>query len=602
MSTLKSALPPSLTILASIANRLHPNRTTGRAPLRTARRDSLRQQLRLAADDWLVSPPPPPPSLQLYAFQSVPKPGGSATQKMASFFTAPGAGEGTTSLPHGGEDSHVTVAVRVRGLEPSGAGEGADLPAIFPHEGDPDRSLVIDTTGRGGTAFTFDHAFWSLGQTASKYPSVHQLPAEAEQETIYEKLGVPVVEDTLRGYNCSVFACGQTGSGKTFTMMGPSGGVSSPQPGQEQQQQEQQPGARDEQAQRGLIPRISEALFKATTASPGAHVEATALGKYEVTHSFVVSYVEIYLEKVHDLLVETPAGGGVLLREGPGLKVREHPKTGPYVDGATLVRVHTFDQALALIELGNRNRAVASTHLNSYSSRSHCVFTIQYVKSRRDVESGVLMHQVSKLNLIDLAGSENAGSAGTTGERLKEGGSINRSLLTLGLVIKGLTDRGKKAGGRVSPWAGGKGREALSCSINHFLSNSSDTTSARPQAAVIPYRDSVLTFLLKGRYMQHASFHSYTFIHVTCTRALVRHTHFDRSKRNATSPPTPQDSLGGNARTTMLATVRPGLAFHEESLSTLKYASRARSIVNTYVVRRLAGASRSPCCSCLPAW
>ena len=109
---------------------------------------------------------------------------------------------------------------------------------------------------------------------------------------------------------------------------------------------------------------------------------------------------------------------------------------------------------------------MAATSLNSYSSRSHAVFSIHYIKSRRDMENGALMHQTSKLNLIDLAGSENASAAGTTGERLKEGGSINKSLLTLGLVIKQLSQNAQKKGAKVRTvvdWGGCVWCASLSC-------------------------------------------------------------------------------------------------------------------------------------------
>ena len=287
---------------------------------------------------------------------------------------------------------------------------------------------------------------------------------------------------------------------------------------------------------RGLIPRICEALFE----TPLRAAETAATGEvYEVTHSFVVNYVEIYNERVQDLLVSpTTASPGpssstsvssffssptapaaALSPAQPSsnpntsttttnnkpptpLRVREHPKHGPYVDGASAFRVHSFEQVQALLDLGARNRKVSSTDMNATSSRSHALFTIHYTKSKRDVVTNVVVEQTSKLNLIDLAGSENAHSAGTTGARLKEGANINKSLLTLGLVIKALATKGK---------------------------------------ALVPYRDSVLTFLLK-------------------------------------------DSLGGNSKTTMLATIRPGLTFYEESLNTLRYADRAKSIVNVVVV------------------
>jgi len=300
-------------------------------------------------------------------------------------------------------------------------------------------------------------------------------------------------------------------------------------------------------ADRGLIPRISEALFTDTApvASGPAHtgkimtVESTAVGNFEVTHAFDVTYVELYLERVHDLLAPTPnnssssssssSGSSPSSPVSPGaspvqtaLRVREHPKLGPYVDGATSTRVSSYEEVMALLETGNKNRMVAATELNATSSRSHAIFTIQYTKTKQEMSlssggggggreggggggegsasapagAAVCLQQSSKLSLIDLAGSENAGKSGTKGERLKEGGSINKSLLTLGLVIKALaTAKQQQRGGGGSSPAGGRGG-----------GGGGGWGEAK---AVVPYRDSVLTFLLK-------------------------------------------DSLGGNSRTTML--------------------------------------------------
>ena len=128
---------------------------------------------------------------------------------------------------------------------------------------------------------------------------------------------------------------------------------------------------------------------------------------------------------------------------------------------------------------------MGATFLNSSSSRSHAIFTIQYTKTKRDLDTGAVLHQASKLNLLDLAGSENATSAGTSGERLKEGGSINKSLLTLGLVIKALAERSI----RMQRMAGS--------SASSTSSSFSSTPRNGGGAPVIPYRDSVLTFLLK---------------------------------------------------------------------------------------------------------
>jgi hypothetical protein len=98
------------------------------------------------------------------------------------------------------------------------------------------------------------------------------------------------------------------------------------------------------------------------------------VGRFEVRHIFKVTYVEIYMEKVQDLLVPTRR-----VDSSHQLKVREHPKMGTYVEGATIVEVESFQDIRDLLDLGNENRVTASTSMNSVSSRSHAVFTIQYV-------------------------------------------------------------------------------------------------------------------------------------------------------------------------------------------------------------------------------
>uniref|UniRef100_A0A673BFV4 Kinesin motor domain-containing protein n=1 Tax=Sphaeramia orbicularis TaxID=375764 RepID=A0A673BFV4_9TELE len=191
-----------------------------------------------------------------------------------------------------------------------------------------------------------------------------------------------------------------------------------------------------------------------------------------------VSYMEIYNERVRDLL--DPKGSRQTLR------VREHTVLGPYVDGLSRLAVASYKDIESLMSEGNKSRTVAATNMNEESSRSHAV---------------------SKLSLVDLAGSERATKTGAAGERLKEGSNINKSLSTLGLVISALADQGA-----------GKNR-------NKF----------------VPYRDSVLTWLLK-------------------------------------------DSLGGNSRTAMVATISPSADNYDETLSTLRYADRAKNIVNHAVV------------------
>ncbi|XP_040827403.1 kinesin-like protein KIF13B, partial [Ochotona curzoniae] len=189
------------------------------------------------------------------------------------------------------------------------------------------------------------------------------------------------------------------------------------------------------------------------------------------------------------------------------LKVREHSVLGPYVDGLSKLAVTSYKDIESLMSEGNKSRTVAATNMNEESSRSHAVFKITLTHTLYDVKSGTSGEKVGKLSLVDLAGSERATKTGAAGDRLKEGSNINKSLTTLGLVISALADQ-----------SAGKNK-------NKF----------------VPYRDSVLTWLLK-------------------------------------------DSLGGNSKTAMVATVSPAADNYDETLSTLRYADRAKHIVNHAVV------------------
>ncbi|XP_051262748.1 kinesin-like protein KIF13A isoform X7 [Dicentrarchus labrax] len=304
--------------------------------------------------------------------------------------------------------------------------------------------------------FAFDHCFWSMDES--------NVPKYAGQEVVFKCLGEGILENAFQGYNACIFAYGQTGSGKSFSMMGNG----------------EQPG---------LIPRLCCSLFERV------HRE----GNEGHTFKVEVSYMEIYNEKVRDLL--DPKGSR------QSLKVREHKVLGPYVDGLSQLAVTNFEDIEVLMSEGNKSRTVAATNMNEESSRSHAVFSIIVTQTLYDLQSGNSGEKVSKLSLVDLAGSERVSKTGAAGERLKEGSNINKSLTTLGCVISALADQ-----------SAGKGK-----------------------AKFVPYRDSVLTWLLK-------------------------------------------DNLGGNSKTAMIATVSPAADNYEETLSTLRYADRAKRIVNHAVV------------------
>ncbi|KAJ8979719.1 hypothetical protein NQ317_015543 [Molorchus minor] len=305
--------------------------------------------------------------------------------------------------------------------------------------------------------FTFDYSYWSHDKDDENY---------ASQERVYNDLGTEVVDCAFGGYNACVFAYGQTGSGKTFTMMG-----SPDNP--------------------GLIPRICKALFDRMTEN----------SKKGTTHKVQVSYLEIYQERVADLLRD---------RGGRSLKVREHQKNGPYVQGLTTCLVTNYGHIHECMERGNSRRTTAATNMNDVSSRSHAIFTITFVQA--GYCDGVPSETVSKIHLVDLAGSERADATGAKGQRLKEGAHINKSLVTLGLVISLLAEVSSK---------------------RKLPKNEKD----QEKVTFIPYRDSVLTWLLK-------------------------------------------DSLGGNSKTIMIAAVSPADCNYTETLSTLRYANRAKNIIN----------------------
>uniref|UniRef100_A0A663MIW8 Kinesin family member 13B n=1 Tax=Athene cunicularia TaxID=194338 RepID=A0A663MIW8_ATHCN len=307
-----------------------------------------------------------------------------------------------------------------------------------------------------GDVFAYDHCFWSMDESVKeKY---------AGQDVVFKCLGENILQNAFEGYNACIFAYGQTGSGKSYTMMG-----TADQP--------------------GLIPRLCSGLFE----------RAQKEENEEQSFKVEVSYMEIYNEKVRDLL--DPKGSR------QSLKVREHSVYGPYVDGLSKLAVASYKDIESLMSEGNKSRTVAATNMNEESSRSHAVFKIILTHTLYDVQSGTSGEKVGKLSLVDLAGSERATKTGAAGDRLKEGSNINKSLTTLGLVISALADQ-----------AAGKNK-------NKF----------------VPYRDSVLTWLLK-------------------------------------------DSLGGNSKTAMVATVSPAADNYDETLSTLRYADRAKNIVNHAVV------------------
>ena len=258
---------------------------------------------------------------------------------------------------------------------------------------------IIEEEGNQANMFHFDHVF----------------PTTSSQQAVYEYCGKHLVKEALNGFNCTIFAYGQTGSGKTFTMMGPTTTAS---------------GLRREQdaSQRGLIPRIIEEIFASIS-------EADE----ELEFTVKVSYAEIYMEKLRDLIDPSHLGTDFGGEKKKALRIRQDKLRGVYIEGITELYTSNPTEVLEIMMRGNVHRAIASTRMNQDSSRSHSVFTVTI--TNRNVRTTV--SKESKLVLIDLAGSEMVKKTAASGQTMKEAQTINKSLSALGNVIMALTMRKK---------------------------------------------------------------------------------------------------------------------------------------------------------------
>ncbi|XP_050988817.1 kinesin-like protein KIF1A isoform X13 [Labeo rohita] len=349
----------------------------------------------------------------------------------------------------------VKVAVRVR---PFNSREiGKESKCIIQMSGNT-TTILNPKQPKETKSFNFDYSYWS-----------HTTPEDVNyacQKQVYKDIGEEMLLHAFEGYNVCIFAYGQTGAGKSYTMMG-----------------------KQEKDQEGIIPLLCEDLF----------TKISDNNDNSMSYSVEVSYMEIYCERVRDLL--NPKNKG-------NLRVREHPLMGPYVEDLSKLAVTSYNDIQDLMDSGNKARTVAATNMNETSSRSHAVFNIIFTQKRHDSDTDNTSEKVSKISLVDLAGSERADSTGAKGTRLKEGANINKSLTTLGKVISALAE---------------------------MDSVPNKNKKKKKVESFIPYRDSVLTWLLR-------------------------------------------ENLGGNSRTAMVAALSPADINYDETLSTLRYADRAKQI------------------------
>jgi kinesin family protein 5 len=217
---------------------------------------------------------------------------------------------------------------------------------------------------------------------------------DTAQNDIFDFSIRPTVDDILNGYNGTVFAYGQTGAGKSYTMMG---------------------SDIDDEIGKGIIPRMIEQIFASILTSPS-----------NIEYTVRVSYMEIYMERIRDLLVP----------QNDNLPVHEEKARGVYVKGLLEVYVSSVQEVYEVMRRGGAARAVSATNMNQESSRSHSIFVITV--TQKNVETGSA--KSGQLFLVDLAGSEKVGKTGASGQTLEEAKKINKSLSALGMVINALTD------------------------------------------------------------------------------------------------------------------------------------------------------------------
>uniref|UniRef100_A0A1D5QMS4 plus-end-directed kinesin ATPase n=1 Tax=Macaca mulatta TaxID=9544 RepID=A0A1D5QMS4_MACMU len=321
----------------------------------------------------------------------------------------------------------VKVAVRVRPFNSRETSK--ESKCIIQMQGNSTSIINPKNPKEAPKSFSFDYSYWSHTSPED--------PCFASQNRVYNDIGKEMLLHAFEGYNVCIFAYGQTGAGKSYTMMG-----------------------KQEESQAGIIPQLCEELFEKINDNCNE----------EMSYSVEVSYMEIYCERVRDLL--NPKNKG-------NLRVREHPLLGPYVEDLSKLAVTSYTDIADLMDAGNKARTVAATNMNETSSRSHAVFTIVFTQKKHDNETNLSTEKVSKISLVDLAGSERADSTGAKGTRLK--------------------------------------------------------SKKKKKTDFIPYRDSVLTWLLR-------------------------------------------ENLGGNSRTAMVAALSPADINYDETLSTLRYADRAKQI------------------------
>ncbi|CAL6339600.1 unnamed protein product [Bathycoccus prasinos] len=380
-----------------------------------------------------------------------------------------GGGGSTTS------EEKISVSVRVRPLNEA----EKDLGCAWRHA--EDDAIVLDNSSKETTSTSKESVVYRVDNVFDE---------SCSNLDVYNKTTSKIVKSVLDGFNGTVFAYGQTSSGKTHTMHGEIG------------------------TEPGIVPLAVQDVFDSIEKCPEREFRVR------------VSYLEIYNENLLDLLVRSSAEMDEHGQVSKTLRIQEDPERGIVVNGLKEERVQNVAQVQKVLEIGQNNRHVGATNMNARSSRSHVIFRLCIEsKLRKDSEldssdkSGHAKKPegfvgtgtksgsekgggdedvanenvlVSVLNLVDLAGSERVAKTGAEGQRAKEGASINKSLLTLGVVINKLAEDGSKNGGAggghvpyrdskltriLQPALGGNSKTAIVCAMTPCVSHVEETSS-----------------------------------------------------------------------------------------------------------------------------
>ena len=292
---------------------------------------------------------------------------------------------------------NVKVAIRCRPFNAREKALGANLCVKMT----PTATRVFTDDGFD-KSYNYDHCFWSHDgfieeENGFLVPNSSDSPY-CDQRLVYNTLGRDLLDNALKGYNVCIFAYGQTGAGKSYSIFGYN-------------------------TNKGIVPMLCEELLNGKT------LVCNDVKSFEMR----MSMLEIYNEKIQDLLAPFEE------RKKEGLKIRENPQTGVYVEKLMKAPVQTYPDIEKWIEFGNKNKTVGATLMNATSSRAHTVIGIELVQ--KEVMKLKTIQKTSVLNLVDLAGSEKVQKTGAEGDRLKEACSINTSLTQLGLVITQLCEQ-----------------------------------------------------------------------------------------------------------------------------------------------------------------